>query len=227
MEQPKASLKGWILPSLLALLCLGLIAVLVVELRAQPEAPSAAGGESWEFAALDLMDSNARLRAEIESLQAQLSDSGNEGGGTGLQLLVDGINTLRVTNGLVEVSGPGVEVTVSGAVSVLDLQDLMNELRNAGAEVLALNGQRLVAWSSISTDGFVITVDGQPAQPPYRLQAIGDSRALQAALERLGGVVALLRQADGGPTIAVTRRDKLTFPVYSQAINFVYAKPAQ
>ncbi len=228
VERPRTDLRSWITPLLLAVLCTGLGLLLALEVGSRRVTPSAVGDESWEFAVLDLIDSNARLRTEIETLQGQLTALEDaEGTATGLQLLVDGINTLRVANGLVEVSGPGVEVAVSGPVSALDLQDLINELRNAGAEALALNGQRLVAWSAISTDGFFIVADGQAVQSPYRFQAIGDDAALQAALERPGGVVSLLRQAEGGPTISVRRTDKLTLPVYSQRIDFVYAKAVQ
>ena len=90
----------------------------------------------------DLVESNARLREEISALSDQLDElQAVEGGGALLQSLVDEVNYLRIVNGQVAVSGPGIEVVIEGDISVLDLHDLINELRNAGAEALALNGE--------------------------------------------------------------------------------------
>jgi len=211
---------GWLA---LALLSAVVVALLAVSLRARTVASRTVVRENWEFVVSDLIDSNARLRDEIASLQAQVNGFQDSGGAV-LEMLVDEVNTLRVANGLVEVSGSGVEVTIAGPVSVLDLQDLINELRNAGAEALALNGQRLVAWSAIGSDGAYVTVDGQPVQPPFRMQAIGPGQALETALARPGGLVALLRQAEPSSSITIVQKDKMTLPVYGQRVEFVHAK---
>jgi uncharacterized protein YlxW (UPF0749 family) len=208
--------------------CLGLGLLLVVQFRTQSTVRQVLRGEEWEPIVADLIDSNARLREEVEALQTQLAElRDTEGGGAILQSLVDEVNRLRIANGLVEVSGPGVEVVISGPITVPDLQDLNNELRNAGAEALAFNGHRIVAWSAISTDGEHIMVDGQPVQAPYRLQAIGDSHTLEVALDRPGGLISLLSQAHAGMPIAVHEQEKLTLPVYDQPLDFVYARPVQ
>jgi uncharacterized protein YlxW (UPF0749 family) len=209
-------------------MCLGLGLLLVIQLRTQNAVRQTARSQSWEFVVADLIESNAQLREQIESLQVQLDELQDvEGGGAILQSLVSEVNHLRIANGLVEVSGQGVEVIPAVPVSVLDLHDLINELRNAGAEALALNGQRIVTWSAVSTDGEHVTVDGQPAQLPYRLQAIGDAHTLEVALMRPGGLVDRLRQANGRASIAVYRREKLTLMVYAQPLEFVYAKQVE
>jgi uncharacterized protein YlxW (UPF0749 family) len=218
----------WIARLCLLITGVGLGALLVIQLRTQSAVRQMARSESWEFAVVDLIESNARLREQVESLQGELAELEDvEGGGIVLQSLVNEVNHLRIANGLVEVSGEGVDVTVSGQVSVLDLCDLINELRNAGAEALAVNGQRIVAWSAISTDGRDVTVDGRPVQQPYHLKAIGDVLALERALVRPGGLVELLAQANDGVSIAVSRQDKITLPVYAQPLQFVYAMPGE
>lgn len=207
--------------------CLVLGLLLVVQLRSQNDARQGYQREDWEYAIVDLIDNNTRLREEIKGLETQLVQLRQEGGSTPvLQSLVKEANHLRIANGLVEVSGPGIEVEASGPVTVLDLHDLINEVRNAGAEALALNGQRLVVWSAISTDGVYVTVDGQPIQPPYRLEVIGDGQLLETALLRPGGLVELLERLEPHITINIQRRDKLTLTVCSQPMAFVYAQPA-
>jgi uncharacterized protein YlxW (UPF0749 family) len=216
----------WIAWLSLTAICIGLGLLLMVQLRTQSTVQRTVRSESWEFVVADLIDNNTRLREQTEALQAQLDELQDiEGGGAVLQSLVNEVNHLRIANGLIEVSGQGVEVVVAGPVSVLDLHDLINELRSGGAEALALNGQRIVLWSAISADGEHMTVDGQPVQPPYRLQAIGDAHTLEVALVRPGGLVSLLEQANRSTSITVFRRDKLTLPVYTEPLQFVYAMP--
>ncbi len=218
----------WVTRLTLTAFCLALGLLLVVQIRSQNDLRQTLRSEDWDYAVVDLIDNNARLRDEIEGLEAQLAQLRQEGSSTSvLQSLVDEANDLRMANGLVEVSGPGVEVEVSGPVTVLDLHDLINELRNAGAEALALNGRRLVAWSAISMDGVHVTVDSQPVQPPYRLEAIGSPSSLQTALLRPGGLVEMLETLDQRITINVQTRDKVTLAVYGQPVLLVYARPLE
>lgn len=220
--------RRWVARLSLTAICIGLGLLLMVQLRTQSAVQRTVHSESWEFAVADLIDSNTRLREQTEALQMQLDELQDiEGGGAVLQSLVNQVNNLRIANGLIEVSGQGVEVVVAGPVSVLDLHDLINELRSAGAEALALNGQRMVVWSAISADGEHVTVDGQPIQPPYRLQAIGDAHTMEVALVRPGGLVNLLEQANSSTSITVSRREKLTLPVYTEPLQFVYARPVE
>jgi uncharacterized protein YlxW (UPF0749 family) len=216
----------WVARLTVSITCLALGMLLVVQLRTQSDARQTASAEDWGRVVADLVDNNARLRQEIEALEKELAAiRAVEGRGALVQSLVDEANQLRIANGLVEVSGPGVEVVVSGPITVLDLQDLTNELRNGGAEALAVTGRRIVAWSAINTDGVYVTVDGQPVLPPYRLEAIGNAETLETALLRPGGLVSMLQQADEGVSIVVHRRQKLTLPVYDQPFGFAYAKP--
>jgi uncharacterized protein YlxW (UPF0749 family) len=221
-------IRGWSPQLLLTVACLGLGLLLVIQLRTQRAVRQAARSEDWQFVVADLVDSNARLREEIEVLEVQLTGLQDvERGGAVLHSLVDETNHLRIANGLVAVSGPGVEVFIAGPISVLDLHDLINELRNAGAEALALNEERLVAWSAISTDGEQVTVDGQPVSAPYRLQAIGDAHTLEVALARPGGLVDLLHQGNRGVSVTVEQAEKLTLPVYDKPFQFAYSRPVE
>jgi len=61
-----------------------------------------------------------------------------------------------------------------------DLQILVNGLWQAGAEAIAINGNRLGPLSAIRTAGSAITVNYRSLSPPYTVQAIGDPATLQA-----------------------------------------------
>jgi len=128
-------------------------------------------------------------------------------------------------NGLVELTGPGVEVIVSAPPSVEEMHDLINELRNAGAEAIALNGQRIVTHSVLLPveEGFLL--EGELLTPPYRFVAIGHSETLERALERKGGVIALLRTYRPDLTVLVQRHERVLVPVYERERTFQYARP--
>ena len=142
----------------------------------------------------NLVEGNARLRLEVAELEAQWTASRSATNQARLQAMTDELNRFRMFNGEVEVIGPGVQVTLAGPASVLDLQDLLNELRNAGAESLALNERRIIASSSIVpfADGS-LTVDNVTIRRPYVFAAIGDPDTLETALLRPGGLLTILR----------------------------------
>jgi len=110
---------------------------------------------------------------------------------------------LGVATGAVGVSGPGITVTVddadanavpgakadpAGRILDIDLQYLVNGLWTAGAEAVAVNGQRLTSTTSIRGAGEAITVDYRPVARPYVIEAIGNPKTLQARfVESAGG----------------------------------------
>lgn len=97
------------------------------------------------------------------------------------------------------VQGPGVRVTLTDApenvlgdeqtdaddlvVHQEDIEAVMNALWRGGAEAMSVQGSRVSAASQIRCIGNVILVDGTAYSPPYQVAAIGDPRALVAALD--------------------------------------------
>ncbi|MGR6319657.1 DUF881 domain-containing protein [Micromonospora soli] len=99
------------------------------------------------------------------------------------------LRNLEAGTGLGRVRGDGVVVrladaaqdkdAVTGAdagpsrVLYSDLQKVANALWAAGAEAVAVNGQRLTATSTIRSAGEAILVDYRPVTSPYEVTAIG------------------------------------------------------
>jgi len=175
-----------------------------------------------------LVENNARLREEMEALEKQLSEYQQATGRAVLGPLVEELNKVKIINGLVEVSGPGVEVSIDGPIGVLDVQDLINELRNVGVEALTINGERLTLYSVVtSTEDGAITVNATQLSRPYILQAIGQPETMETALLRRGGLIATLERNYEGLAVSVVKREKMVLPVYKGAIEFVYASPVE
>ena len=173
----------------------------------------------------ELVNANHDLRNEITSLEQQLAAYDQVSRRTVLEELVEEMNQVKVANGAIEVSGPGIELTIDGEISVLDLQDLLNELRNAGAEALALNGHRIVSHSVLIMDqAGQFTVDGNPISHPYTLQAIGDPDTLETAMLRSGSAADLLQRTMPNLTLSSVQQSRLVLPVFRSQMQFEYAQ---
>ena len=95
---------------------------------------------------------------------------------------------LATATGFVAVQGPGIRVTLDNTeltapdnrVRDADLAMLVDSLWAAGAEAIAVNGQRLTVRSGIRNSGTPIEVNGLGIAPPYTVEAIGDMDRLAA-----------------------------------------------
>ena len=189
---------------------------------------TSASGVDGALLISSLVEGNASLRQEVAELYAQMDSYRSATNQSKLEAMQDELNRLKMFSGVVEVYGPGVQVTLDGPVAALDLQDLLNELRNAGAEALALNGQRLIASSIIEpmADGSIV-IDGAVTRRPYIFIAIGDPATLETALLRPGGLLTVFSNSRQGLVVSVQQRDRLTAPVHSSKSAFQYAVPVK
>jgi uncharacterized protein YlxW (UPF0749 family) len=178
----------------------------------------------------DLTARNERLAAEERDLvttRDQLSSGGNTTAAA-LRDAQERADTLGILAGTVAARGPGVDVTVSdpsGRVDAATLLDAVQELRDAGAEAMAIGDVRVVAQTSF-VDGRpgTVVVDGHPLTAPYHLTALGDPRTMSAALRIPGGVVETI---DGlGGSTAVSEQDDLLVASLRRASTPQYARPA-
>lgn len=187
-----------------------------------------ASGADGALLISNLVEGNARLRQEVVELEAQTADYRTATNQARLQAMIDEMERLKMLNGAVEVVGPGVQVTLDGPVTVLDLHDLLNELRNAGAEAIALNGQRIIASSVIApTAEGAIAVDHARTRRPFFFIALGDSATLEAALLRPGGLLTVFSNSREGLRVGVQKHDRLVAPAHTLVGAPQYAVPVK
>ncbi|PIE19260.1 MAG: hypothetical protein CSA64_05280 [Arachnia propionica] len=65
-----------------------------------------------------------------------------------------------------------------------DIQAVMNAMWAGGAEAMSVQGKRISSRTGIKCVGNTVVVQGVPYAPPYRIQAIGDTKRMKRALER-------------------------------------------
>jgi uncharacterized protein YlxW (UPF0749 family) len=173
----------------------------------------------------NLYESNSTLRKEVQKLQVQHQEYELALSAGGLGSLVADLNKYRVINGLSEARGPGVELVIVADVRAEDVQDLINEFRNAGAEALALNDQRVTLRSSVRPYMGGIALGNIHLDAPYVFQAIGSPDILERALTRKGGLVSYLSNTYPDANISVQKKSQLILSVYSDGYQWQFAQP--
>jgi len=152
------------------------------------------------------------------------------------------LDQARFLAGLTPVEGPGVVVTLNDSkkphpkglppgmtppnlIHDTDINQVVNELKAAGAEAIAVNDQRLVTTSAIRTAGPTIFVNNTPQAPPYVIKAIGNPKSITAALNLKGGITVALSSFDPA-MFSVQEARALRLPAYDGGTEPRYARPA-
>lgn len=146
--------------------------------------------------------------------------------------------------GLVPLAGPGVEITLADAptrpdgtlpvgarpddlvIHQSDVQAVVNAVWAAGADGVAVMGQRLVDTSAVRCVGNVLLLQGRTYSPPFVITAIAPGSAVRAQLAASAQVAILQQAADAyGLTFTVHDRPSVTLPAYTGSLDMEYATP--
>lgn len=193
---------------------LGLL--VVVQLRAQASGSGLAALSSQELTVLvgNLNAHNDTLRQEIASLERDLTtlSVNRDRGASSVDQALTELARIRAYAGLEPVGGTGVTVTVDGPIDGPGIEDLINELRNAGAEAIGVGGVRLAAGSVVSGASGELEVDGTRLDAPFEVAAIGPPETLTGSLTRNGGLIAQLAATYPDVALTVTPVDRIELP---------------
>jgi len=193
---------------------LGLL--VVIQLRTQASGTAFAGLSSQELTVLvaNLNDRNDELRGEIATLDRELATltANKQRGEVSVDELRADLRRVRLYAGIDPATGPGVVITIGGPIDGSGLEDLVNELRNAGAEAIAVDTVRLVPGVVTVGASGAVTVDGVPLADPFELSAIGAPDKLTGSLTRSGGIIAQLAATQPDVLVEVTPLDRVDVP---------------
>ncbi|TGJ97020.1 hypothetical protein DLJ96_03005 [Actinotalea fermentans ATCC 43279 = JCM 9966 = DSM 3133] len=164
-----------------------------------------------------LLDDVTQRANDLESRVEGLQDTRDElSSGSGqqraaLELAQQQAQTQGILSGRLPAEGPGITLTITEAdkrIPASKLFNILEELRNAGVEVVEVNGVRLVTSTYFEETSRGMVVDGQKISSPYEWQAIGDPSTLETALEIPGGAMSSVRNE--GATPKITQQDLIT-----------------
>lgn len=159
-----------------------------------------------------LADKNSALREEIFDLRLRVVAARDtvSTGGFSLTEAERQLAQLRVFAGQDAVSGPGITITVTGPFDEKAMSDLVNELRNSGAEAIAINDRRVGprTWFGAGGGG-AIAIDGLAVTGPWSVRAVGAADVLYVAVTRIGGIVEQFKLIYRSTSFSVSKESAL------------------
>lgn len=176
-------------------------ALLVGQLRSQARPIELATLTPQELSTLieTLSARNAELRDGLADLRDQISDYERAASEGQSSLVIGEEDLLRVRafGGLGAVEGQGIVVEAEGSFDPTAINDIIQELRNAAADAIAIDDIRITA-RSVAVLGLgtsAIEIDGVPIGRAFTVTAIGSPGGLTTAMTREGGLLQLLEQS--------------------------------
>ena len=140
------------------------------------------------------------------------------------------VQQVNMTLGKTDVEGEGIEIiireTKQDEISEIKADNLLvivNALKQAGAEAISINEERIINMSDIVTIGEstpFIKVNGQRILAPYVIKAIGNQTYLESALLGNGGHVDELKKL--GHNIVINKINKINIINYRDEIKTKY-----
>lgn len=232
----------------IGLMCMLLTSAIAIQLNTIKEATKIVGSP---YAKQGLKDEVLRRKEEYEYTYKVLGEKENElekvrqevtkenGRGTSLQEELSNANKLM---GLTELTGSGIIVTVSDNNNVKakdldesvdnisyylvhdeDLVNIVNELNNAGAEAISINGQRIISTTAITCSGAVISINGIKLSSPFKISAIGNPESL-SGIARPGGWLQymepkVITNIEKSNNVTVAKYNGVITPKYMESID--------
>ena len=127
------------------------------------------------------------------------------------------------------VTGEGIIIKMSNAgnskINSEDLLLLVNLLKNAGAEAISINEQRVVYDTYISyiNGTNYITINGEYVVAPYTIKAIGNTTYLESSVAQKNyGYIDT--QIAEGKEVTLERSTSVNIPAYNKNLEFEYVK---
>lgn len=173
-----------------------------------------------------------RLEAEVADLRSTRDDL--ESGAAGVEAAeADArrrLDQLEILAGTVPAAGPGIELVIrdpEGAIRPELLLNGIEELRDAGAEVIEFNGTiRLTAgsWLAMDEQGRILA-DGTELTWPVTIRAIGDPATLESGARFRGGLVSQVEGPQVQGTVEITQHERLNIISVVEPRAHEHARP--
>lgn len=197
---------------LIALVTIILTASITLQIRTMKKASSEI---SFAFVNDELKDTLLSWREKYQEAERNLENSNKElaearkNAASRTHETEEIAAKLKINNmllGLTDVTGNGIQIKVEDSKVTLitedinmylvhdaDLREILNELSNAGAEAVEINGERIIGTTCITCAGNIISINGTRISSPFIIKAIGNQETLYGAITRPGGYIQLMQ----------------------------------
>lgn len=142
-------------------------------------------------------------------------------------LVKNELEQVNLVLGRTDVEGQGITITLqenkdaeAGIISD-NLNMIVNELKEAGAEAISINDERIINMSDmVDINQSFIKINGQRIVAPYIIKAIGNQSYLESSLISNGGPVDEMKKI--GQDVSITKSNKVIVPKYNKEIKIKY-----
>lgn len=143
-------------------------------------------------------------------------------------LIHNELEQANILLGKTDLAGQGIEITIKemqdydySRIEDSDLILIVNALKNAGAEAISINEERIINMSDIVDIGSsFIKINGQRILAPYVIKAIGNKAYLESSLLGNGGAAEQIKKM--GHEVQITQNDNVLIKKYNGDINYKY-----
>lgn len=194
--------------------------------------------------ALALQAKQEQLKQQVLGLRGQIKALEDQSEGTSAQQreLNAGLQQARVAAGLIPLTGTGIvfrladstqPVPANGdpadyAVTARDIRTVIAELWLAGAEAIAVNGERITATSGVLDIGGTILVNSAYLAPPFQVTAIGPTDMLDQLGKSQGWVDFIeTRRGRFGIDVSFAEPPTVDMPAFAGSLNLRDARAVQ
>lgn len=185
------------------------------------------------------LDDQTILKNRISVLRKQIDENQKRSRTTVEKNNLEVLQDFKKKLGLESVRGEGVEIflddgirdssqdTDQALIHPADLRDIVNQLRIAGAEGIAINDQRIIASTSITSVGNTVLVNNFHLAPPFHIATVGKSEFIVQRLEDEAALPDLhKRRKEKKIRFSAIIKNSLSIPAYNSNLSFKYLQSA-
>ena len=208
------------------ILCLILTFAITVQLRvsslSESESSQTKITDKLKDEIFRLNDENVKLAEKIQNTTSELDDARNQAAqnDSSSKDTSELIKKYTIVSGKTDVTGQGIIIKYkpsdneAKADMVKDLRDIVNEIKNAGAEAIEINNQRIVGTTAIEMVKNKIEINDTEVSENFIIKAIGDSNLMYSGLIRPGGTIENIRES--GVSIEINSENTIKINKYNE-----------
>ncbi|MGZ8563849.1 MAG: DUF881 domain-containing protein [Candidatus Limnocylindria bacterium] len=207
---------------------IGVLGVGQLNSQARPSELNSLSAQELSTLIETLTARNRELRSGLGDIREQLREYEVSGpqSQSALQVSREDLRRITAFGGLAAVDGQGILMDVDGELDAIALNDLVNELRNAGAEAIAVDAVRVTARSVAIEGPRSLQIDGVDIGRRFTLKAIGSPDGLLNAMQRPGGIISQLKLFISA-TIVISQAEGVRLPASEVSLLPVTGKPIE
>lgn len=208
------------------ILCLILTFAITVQLRvsslSESESSQTKITDKLKDEIFRLNDENVKLAEKFQNTTSELDDARNQAAqnDSSSKDTSELIKKYTIVSGKTDVTGQGIIIKYkpsdneAKADIVKDLRDIVNEIKNAGAEAIEINNQRIVGTTAIEMVKNKIEINDTEVSENFIIKAIGDSNLMYSGLIRPGGTIENIRES--GVSIEINSENTIKINKYNE-----------